>query len=1536
MGNRTAKAHPFGTERRKNRWRSLAGAVLCAVLLCTNAAGALALTPESESAGYPGERRKFDNGQEQDKALAEHTVKGIQPPGTTLNLFDYVASKDGATEKDLTEKVRFGDIVTSWGTGSNVAIPTEWNKGINQNRLLIFGDSIVGAGYWNIGGGAGRAWARDYTNMQGIVENTLSADYPRINKDAMEDPLSIVVPNDGSSYSEPDLPFALQYADYSDTNRAPIDQSTATALSSEMIKGINDGSIDTSLDYLFDPAVQLEGDIKRSHEDVKGLFQVDDEGYYYYDARQNFAEFDEKNNTFILYDGPAVWRTDGAWDGSGFSGDRTIGNFFPFNTGKQVFDCLDEKNRLTSSTDIDNGKWSGAANGLTNKATGDSFFVNHHMGMSMTIDFAQPENGTIKMGKAGEKDMVFQFSGDDDVWVFIDDVLVLDLGGIHSELYGTIDFATGEVITGQGWRYASGMPEKPGEDDEDGSYRTATLYELFYNALGADDPKVANGWTQTEKSGKNQVFATGTSHTLKLFYLERGNYDSSLHMKFNLQPPLYHSIKKVDQDGGALEGVRFELYPAEKKDNGALKPVMGTEAADDFEITGELIGTLATGEDGMATFVRTDGSPFSFSDWAHRNGGHTLFILKESTPPQGYRPLPNDIVLSFNPDTSMLTVLNRYQTGAYASFVSYIKELSGVTYGAFQDGDILASGTELNESSERNGLVIAVPMLLQKKLSSGGTGDGTWVALYGSNGTSYQAIVPQARTAVEWRKAVLKAALYQASDTAWPEWRLTYNDEGYLEGTLTDLPGRADRYALVNETDADMKMVYGVIEPAALERLGITEGSSAKRYDALEAYVSDALKKGEDAGKTADAVMDEICEAIGFADGDFADRGFSFLNTDQFQRDFRSMIYIPNERRELRLWKVDEDGRGVNGAEFTLYKEDGTEAAFGVTANVDGRDGVLIFRPEPPKKGDGTDDADGYARTTWDDLGEYYIEETRAPAGYTRNATRIPVVVGHYSVYADAGSKADGVSVMAGVGKLMQTMSRYAADNAVNITLRDITAFAQSQPSAGFDLNGWQDVLLENTGNALRSMNLHYGRNAVVQYGLHDEDGGANIYPFFTTDEGYLRTRVEQNTAALQDDSMYAGAVNSANYDDLEGVDLTSLFSQINIVVVTDAKDTPDDAGRLSIRKRVEGPGLNDSDYTRNFTFEVALRDDGGNALSGAYYYYGEQRAGYIRDGGTLSLRHDEALTVLGLPVGTRWTVTERPAGDGWKMVPDSGSISGEVLKDETAYATFTNHKSLLLGDLTVTKNVTGDGGDLQKDFRFTVTLSDATLSGQFGNMIFANGAASFTLKHGESKTASGLPEGIRYKVTEAGEAGYTAACEKAEGTIDSGTGAVAAFVNTYVKPTPTPADTPRPTPRPTPDVPKTDLTITKVWNDEGYDGRPDAFTVIVRANDDPTFWHKRVIKRDEPSTVVSQDGSRWTFKAQWNDHDYRIEEVDVPGYVSSVVKDGNRFTITNTYMPKTGDQRPILRDILLAACGLALLAAAWRLLHAKKPQKRR
>ena len=78
---------------------------------------------------------------------------------------------------------------------------------------------------------------------------------------------------------------------------------------------------------------------------------------------------------------------------------------------------------------------------------------------------------------------------------------------------------------------------------------------------------------------------------------------------------------------------------------------------------------------------------------------------------------------------------------------------------------------------------------------------------------------------------------------------------------------------------------------------------------------------------------------------------------------------------------------------------------------------------------------------------------------------------------------------MAGVGKLAQTMKKYAADNEVNITLRDITATAQIKSTGRFDSEEWAPVKLEGTLKD-RSMNLHYGLNALVNYGLHDEDGG--------------------------------------------------------------------------------------------------------------------------------------------------------------------------------------------------------------------------------------------------------------------------------------------------------------------------------------------------------------------------------------------------------------------------------------------------------------
>lgn len=283
---------------------------------------------------------------------------------------------------------------------------------------------------------------------------------------------------------------------HAESENAGVD--AARALSKKLLESrgltvADDGNVSgtcekASLGYLFDPDATTAG--KTTHENVSGLFQIDGDGYYYYDARKNFAEYSASTNSFNLYDGPAVWRTDAGWneETQTFDGDMSMGNFFPFDSAKKVFDSVQiadksgkETNILSSSEDITN---------VHNKA-----HTNHYMGMTMQVDFTQPENGKLNMGSNGKQPMVFQFSGDDDVWVFIDDVLVLDLGGVHSELYGTIDFSTGEVITGQSWR-TGGLPDNPGSVEHD---EKTTLYNMFVAALGKDK---ADAMHWVEDNGK--------------------------------------------------------------------------------------------------------------------------------------------------------------------------------------------------------------------------------------------------------------------------------------------------------------------------------------------------------------------------------------------------------------------------------------------------------------------------------------------------------------------------------------------------------------------------------------------------------------------------------------------------------------------------------------------------------------------------------------------------------------------------------------------------------------------------------------------------------------------------------------------------------------------------------------------------------------------------------------------------------------------------------------------------------------------------
>ncbi len=1277
--------------------------------------------------------------------LASHVVPGLDPESTTVNLFNYSAGATGAGAMAGT------DTLGTTGSATPKVNYDTWlanPDSINYGRLLLFGDGMRHLGYWNQGlvENYGQI-ARENAGMQGIVEPALSATGFPVVSASPESGLDV---NDGS-YSDAtgDTAWVKNQSFYGNagplyisnlTNTAdnglfhPVwgrnidrvvqaqalsvangtgnvnfsgigndpDPSTAaikTALENSSVVNFKDGegydlpeSV-RSLQYLFDPDQDCAG--KESYKNVTGLFQMDEQGYYYYDMRENFAEFtpdatEGSAGRFTLYDAPAGLRTDGT---------DSVGNFFPFNSAEKAFTL---------------GADGSLQNALNANNQGNAEPVDHHLGMTVETTFRQPVNG-----KVGASDMTFEFAGDDDVWVFIDDVLVLDLGGIHSEVYGTIDFATGEVCMGPAFD-THGIPDNPSELATD----TTTVRAMF-EAAGRGDAARWNGDT----------FASNTSHTLKMFYLERGNYDSSIALRFNLQPALYQQIYKVDQYGNPLEGAEFDLYAARPKD-GTTPTVDNTSSfsLDDVEVQGSPLTHLVTDADGVARFedpsaraAADQAEPFNFSDrYDEGSGDGLLYILRETKAPAGYKSTPQDLLLRFEPQYTMLVVNSRYQTGAYASFISRVTGNNAeVYYGQIgEDGGLVTQipGSDPVPIDEQaDGLVVAVPMLKEAKSS----GEEQWLPLYGDNLSGFKAVeYPDERVGYEEfkrlaREVTLEGALRQMAavhnadrdGTHATGWYFTWDEETQrLQALLENLPGRADRYLLQNPDTGDMRNFYAIIRPDALANaLGVTRAevnamTSEQRYAALGAKAAAAIEAD---GEDSTANLDALVAAINPGPDDYRQRGYSSLDIRQFIRDFRSRIYIPNEQRELRVMKVDQTGTPRNGAVFALYgsradaeaNDPARALSQGTTATLDGTDGMLVFEPHEGHKAAG--DHGGYGDMTWPDTrhdGEartYYLREVSAPEGCELNPQIVEVQAGVYSIYADAGEADDGVTVMAGVGKLVQTMVKYASDGAVNITLRDITAFAQGQPSGSFAMDGWADTVLPGTDDQVRSLNLHYGINAVVDYGLSDEDGGKNYSPFFVTDTGYVRTRVQQNLHEHDDpdDPFYS----TAEADDLGDMDITGLFSLINTVVVTDRDPALPATGSLVLSKTVEGDGLAPEDYLRNFNFEVRLHDSDGNELTDSFHYYGRDRAGLVRSGDVLPLHHGEELVVQGLPEGCVATVTEREAnGDGYYTYPASGTHDVVVEADGTHRADFVNVRGTRPAppELSIVKEqAVGEGG---------------------------------------------------------------------------------------------------------------------------------------------------------------------------------------------------------------------------------------------------
>lgn len=381
-----------------------------------------------------------------------------------------------------------------------------------------------------------------------------------------------------------------------------------------------------SLKYLFSETPAVDGKVyatKKSRDGLDGLFRYNDtSGEYEFDSRVNHAEYDEENNRFKIYDAlltPSFMQ-------------YSFGNFMPFNKIEtetiKVTDVDSDYCNTAAATALTNSRnnlygfateYKNLNNALTKfnarmhqevkdrewnaadavnqyftratKVQGDrktgwtlddlkdlynidyNVRSNFFFGMDMEMDFLQPKNGLT--GKDNAQPMKFEFAGDDDVWVYVDGVLFLDLTGVHRHIAGTIDFENGIVYYYKFDSYASdewvttidGTPKQiraTTKKDKNQVQYQETFQEIIERAY-PNNPEKLDELLTKDKNGNYTTFKNYSTHNFKFYYMERGAGSSVCRINFNfpLLPKnsisVYKELEMDDDHPTALGNPDFEF-----------------------------------------------------------------------------------------------------------------------------------------------------------------------------------------------------------------------------------------------------------------------------------------------------------------------------------------------------------------------------------------------------------------------------------------------------------------------------------------------------------------------------------------------------------------------------------------------------------------------------------------------------------------------------------------------------------------------------------------------------------------------------------------------------------------------------------------------------------------------------------------------------------------------------------------------------------------------------------------------------------------
>lgn len=538
-------------------------------------------------------------------------------------------------------------------------------------------------------------------------------------------------------------------------------------------QGENASYTDESLAYLFNNDSQNG---KAVYNNAQGLFQLEN-GYYVYDSygsKGNYAVYNSTTNSFNVYDKAGVYKESVS--------SENLGQFFPFDSAEKVFE---ERNSQLSPKPITDG-------------TNDN--LNHHFGMSMTTEFVQPAGGKT----TDNKDMVFEFSGDDDVWVYIDGVLVGDLGGIHEKATLDINFATGVVRVGH-IDGANGSPK----------YFPDTTIKAMFQAAGVDTSNF-----------RDDTFRDSSKHKLSFFYLERGAGASNMKLKFNLTTLPSSEVEKINQNGEAVNGATFALYRSDGPN------------ADWNE--GKLIAQGETKDGGQLILQKSDGSVLSF-DQEHAEK-HDYFVLKEVNLPAGYRSsltssttaTPGELHLQYKqaatgtggvvvaPQTTVTTADKNTWTGSRMW-------LNGGYLAAKETISLNKDRTDNKNNPISSGTTFAV-VLKRTDKNLKDTDERAWTPVTGNPLDGYKLC---SKHGIEGAVEAAKSA-----DTS----VFAVNTKGDYEATVRSLPGDIEKYAAMMTDKSQSEYTVAVYHTTAPSLAGATTANTSMvQYQATSRQFSTVI-----------------------------------------------------------------------------------------------------------------------------------------------------------------------------------------------------------------------------------------------------------------------------------------------------------------------------------------------------------------------------------------------------------------------------------------------------------------------------------------------------------------------------------------------------------------------------------------------------------------------------------------------------------------------------------------------------------------------